>query len=161
AFARRYQEAAADYLRAVCLWPRRHPLWYRGAPLLVLAGHEAGYRRHRREMLKRFAGTQDPELAERTAWACLLLPGSAEEVKLAAELAQRALKKAASGTLRLCYEPALGLAEFRQGKLEAADRRLEPVLSGPLQDWQLIVPARLVQAMARHQRLGTGQTRAA
>jgi serine/threonine protein kinase len=153
-----WPDALADYLVALCREPADHVLWCRSAVLLLRVGDREGYRRHCRDMLARFGATQDPVVAERTAKACLLLPGSPDEVKVPAALAQRAVEKG-KGALRPYFELAAGLAEYRQGRYEDAERRLGR-LSGQ-GNRNLHIPARLVRAMAARRRANTAQTRGA
>jgi tetratricopeptide (TPR) repeat protein len=148
----RTDKAAADFTRAVAAEPDDHWTWFQAAPLLA-AGDGEGYRRHRRAMLARFGKTGDPVIAERTAKACLLLPGTAEDVAPAAALADRALRAGERHTFRPYFELSRALADYRRGRYRAAEKRLEELLAGGQRSWDLTVPGLLVQAMAR-QRLG-------
>src|SRR5262249_29888177 len=88
-----WQAAVTAYTRLLVLAPQEHPLWYHAAPLLLQSGDVEGYRRHRKEMLKRFGDTRDPVIAERTAKACLLLPADKEELKQIVGLAELAVRE--------------------------------------------------------------------
>ena len=98
-FVRRAQwsEAIAEMNRAIELDPDEHETWYFLAPLFVEARDGAAYDRHRRAMLDRWHNTDDPRLAERTAKACLLLPGLPDVIRPAAGLAGLALDRGAAG----------------------------------------------------------------
>jgi tetratricopeptide (TPR) repeat protein len=148
---RTQSEAAAAYAGALRSRPDDTDRWKNAAPLLLYVGDAEGYRRHRREMLKRFADV-DGILAERTAKACLLLPGTPGEVEAAARLAGRALRGGEPDWTRPYFQFAAGLADYRRGDFAAADRRMGETLSGP-GAWNVVVPANLVRAMTR-QHLG-------
>jgi hypothetical protein len=101
-------------------------------------------------MLERFGGTVAPAIAERTAKACLLLPGDHAILEQADRLARLAL---AEGGNRTDFRPyalfAQGLALYRLGRYDDADRRLLEALSGKVSGWNLTMPANLVRAMAQ------------
>jgi hypothetical protein len=153
--------SAYFFLRALCLQPAEHKHWYSAAVMLAAAGMEDGYRSHCREMLQRFKNTTDAGIARRTATACLHLPASAEEAQLAASLAQRALLQSGSVAQRPHFELCMALAEYRQGHFDEADQRMAGIVSGKTNNWSLLIPARMVQAMARLQAKPGEQTRAA
>ena len=51
-----------------------HDTWNHAAILWARTDNRAEYRAHCRRMLDRFGRTTEPQIAERTAKACLLLP---------------------------------------------------------------------------------------
>jgi cytochrome c-type biogenesis protein CcmH/NrfG len=71
-----WKEAAAAFDRGLELDQKDHARWSQAAYLHVWVGDDQGYRRCCRGMLERFAATDEPIIAERTAMACLLLPGA-------------------------------------------------------------------------------------
>src|SRR5262249_58228174 len=71
--------------------PPDHGSWYGYAELCLFLGREEDYRRARRALLNRFGATTNPFEAERTARACLLLPGTDDELRQAVALAKRAV----------------------------------------------------------------------
>jgi serine/threonine-protein kinase len=121
--------------------------WDGYAELCLYLGQEAEYRRVRQGLLDRFGTSTDVQTAERTGRACLLLPGSAEELQKSEGLIDRALagKHQAPEWAQWYYQFAKGLAEYRQGRL---DRALA-VMDGEAA--KVLGPSpRLVQAMAHH-----------
>jgi formylglycine-generating enzyme required for sulfatase activity len=158
---RAWAPAAADLRWALALKQDDHDQWYHLAPLLLQAGDVDGYRRHRQALLARFAKTTDPVTAERTAKACLLLPGTAAEEAAATRLAALAVRDGQRLSPRNYFELALGLAEYRAGRLAEADQRLSGVLARDSVSWNLVVPTRLVLAMARQRQGKKGEAREA
>jgi tetratricopeptide (TPR) repeat protein len=148
--ARRAQwpEAIAAMKLAMGLDPVKHLPWYRITPLFIEAGDIDGYDRHRRALLDRYRGTDNPQLAERAAKACLLLPGPPDVTRRAAELAGLTLvHRAEAGGLLPYYLLASGLAEYRLCHLAAAEHRLRESLATDNRSWNHLVPANLLLAM--------------
>jgi WD40 repeat protein/serine/threonine protein kinase/tetratricopeptide (TPR) repeat protein len=148
----RWPDAVAAHQKAIGLNPDDHFCWYQTASLLLQAGDEEGYGRHRREMLERFGQTWDPVLAERTAKACLLLPVTADELKLPAELVERACR-VNHPWAGVYARMDRGLVEYRRGNFDAAVQQLASVLKEKDLNWNLTIPGHLWLAMAQH-RLG-------
>src|SRR5207249_2099880 len=71
---RQWTKVATALAKAVELDPTDHFNWYQLAPVYLELGDNEGYRRVCREMLDRFAKADQPEVAERTAKTCLLVP---------------------------------------------------------------------------------------
>jgi serine/threonine-protein kinase len=98
-------------------------------------------------LLARFGTSDSPQIAERTARACLLLPASEEEMTEAvalADLAARADAKKFASTYP-SFQFVKGLAEYRQGHFDRAIAIMRGDASkmpGP--------PPRLVLSMALH-----------
>jgi serine/threonine-protein kinase len=80
-------------------------------------GDEAAYRNRCVAMLERFRDAAQPEIAERTAKACVLLPGAVDP-ETCARLAGRAVE--AGGQYLPFFEMARGMAEYRCGRDENA-----------------------------------------
>jgi eukaryotic-like serine/threonine-protein kinase len=116
----RWDEALAAIDKAAELEPANHWYVYHAAPLYLRAGDVAGYRRACRAMLERFQNTQTPEVADRTAKTCLLLPDAVPDFDRVQKLADRAV----SGTEKHPYYHwfvfAKGLAEYRAGRFAEA-----------------------------------------
>jgi serine/threonine-protein kinase len=132
-----------------------HPAWDGYAELCLYLGNEAEYRRARTELLKRFGNTTDPQVAERTCRACLLLPASEDELRQATSLIDRALSsQREKPDWRLSYYRfAKALAAYRAGRLNGALALLDA------ETLQILGPApRLLLAMVQH---GLGQAGAA
>ena len=122
----------------------------------MLLGRDDDYRRARRGLLARFAGTTDPVVAEPVGRACLLLPGAEDELRQAAVLTEKAVK--ARNTTPAWVYPyyllAKGLAEYRQGRLASAISLMDGEAS------KVMGPAPgLVRAMAQHRQGQTEQAR--
>jgi serine/threonine protein kinase/Flp pilus assembly protein TadD len=158
----RTEEAPATIDELIRLDGDEHSHWNLAAALWAHLGDHDGYRRHCRRMLDRFGGTTDTSIAERTAKACLLLPGDHEALERASRLAHLAV---ANGGDRPGFLPyarfADGLAQYRSGRFGAADRRLNEALAGEVTGWNLTIPAHLVLAMAHTRLEHTDEARAA
>jgi tetratricopeptide (TPR) repeat protein/predicted Ser/Thr protein kinase len=138
----RLEEACLAWKKAIDANPPEHDAWDGYAELCLFLGQEAEYRRVRRMLIERFHSVTDPNIAERTGRACLLMPTSAEEQRIAEALIGRALK---AGPDEPYYQFAQGLAEYRQGRLESANSLMAgraATVMGPA--------PRLVQAMVEH-----------
>ncbi|MBP3955611.1 protein kinase [Gemmata sp. G18] len=124
----------------------RHNDWYGYAEMCLYIGREDEYRRARKALLARFGTSDSPQVAERTARACLLLPSSGDELSEAValgDLAARTDRKA--GVLYPYYQFVKGFAEYRQGHFDRAvaiTRGDASGMSGPL--------PQLVLSMALH-----------
>jgi WD40 repeat protein len=121
----RWEPAAADLGRAVQLNPDGQAGYYHLAGVLLWLGDRDLYRNHCQEMLRRFGGTTDPYVAERTAKACLIVPGTVADREQLVRLTERALV----GTEAQGGYPWLlqtrGLAECRVGRPEQAIKWVE------------------------------------
>jgi WD40 repeat protein/serine/threonine protein kinase len=136
--------------------PPKHDAWFGYAELCLFLGHEVEYRRARQDLLSRFGASTDPLIAERTGRACLLLPGSEDELRKAAALTDRAVAAGPRSRLFPYFRVAKGLADYREGRLDRAVAVLEENASkvpaiGP-------VP-HLVLAMAQHRHGQQAQAR--
>jgi hypothetical protein len=120
----------ADWEKRLERDPPDHDSWYGYAELCVFLGREEDYRRARRALLKRFGATTNPFEAERTARACLLLPGTHDELRQAVALAERAV--ADRGWAHPYFDFAHGLAEYRQGQFDRAITTMQGDASGVL-----------------------------
>src|SRR5262249_45980827 len=87
-----------------------------------------------------------PFIAERTGRACLLLPGTDDELRQAVALAERAVaKREGDKWAHSCFEFVHGLAEYRQGQFDRAIATMQGDAPGALG------PApRLVLALSLH-----------
>ena len=123
-----------------------HWTWYRLAPLWTYLGDHEAYRRHCRGMLERFAATDDPIVAERTARVCLLMPADGWELERAFDLAGRGNM---NGSHYDCYaDLGRGLAEYRRGRWREAIRWLDRSFARDGTALGHRVPANLVLSMA-------------
>jgi tetratricopeptide (TPR) repeat protein len=114
----RWQEAAKALAKVLELDPNEHYEWYQSAALHLQIGDMDGYRRHCREILRRFGQTDDPMIAERTAKVCMLLPDAVDDQKLVQQLAQRAIAGTEKHGFYHYFQLAKGIAEYRAGHFE-------------------------------------------
>jgi serine/threonine-protein kinase len=147
----RGDEARAAWQRSLEADPPEHEAWDGYPEFCLFFGREDEYRRARRALLAKFGATTDPAAAERTARACLLRPATEDELRQAVALAEQAaaVEPSKSPVVYRLSLVTLGLAEYRQGRLDRAIASMRgeaaPVL-GPA--------PRLVLSMALH---GSGQ----
>lgn len=96
--------------------------WSGYAELCLYLGKEEEYRRTRTRLLARFGDTTDPRIAERTGRACLLLPGSPEEIQQAVAMVERANADHSKENAPYMYycRIARQLAEYRMGHFDHA-----------------------------------------
>jgi serine/threonine protein kinase/tetratricopeptide (TPR) repeat protein len=127
--------------------PLDHDRWYGYAELCLFLHNEDAYRRNRKALLERFGKTRDPVVAERTARACLLLPAAGEELRQAADLADRAVTLGDKHSYYGSFMAVKALAEYRLVRFESA------IEWGQKADARAWAPTHLVLAMA-HERLG-------
>ena len=115
-------EALAAWEKVIEANPLRHADCFGYAEFCLYLGREPEYRRARQNLLSRFGAATDPNVMERTARACLLLPANGDGLRQAVALADRAAAAEPSkqpGT----YPNSLftqGLAEYRQGRFDQA-----------------------------------------
>jgi eukaryotic-like serine/threonine-protein kinase len=117
----RFEEARSDWAKALEAEPPDHDVWYGYAELCLFVGQEEEYRRNRRILLERFGESTDPQIAERTARACLLLPPTPDELRRSVALVESVLTKEREDLpVYPHYLFLRGLAEYRQGRFDAA-----------------------------------------
>jgi serine/threonine-protein kinase len=126
--------------------------WSGHAEQCLFLGQDEEYHRACRAALGKFGSTTDPQVAERTAVACLLRPATADQLRQAVALVERAAaaepSKYPGFHSRFLF--ARGLAEYRQGRFDRAISTLRGGAAG------MLGPApRLVLALALHR---SGQT---
>ena len=141
------QDVWAEWHQIIESDPAQFDGWWGYPELTLFLGNEEDYRRTRRGLLKRFGDSTDPLITEKIARACLLLPGSDEELRKATALADRAVAAIPTSdhTLRPYFLFAQGLAEYRAGHFENAIAIMASDAS------KAIKPApQLVIAMARY-----------
>jgi eukaryotic-like serine/threonine-protein kinase len=151
----RGQEVQADWRTFLGANPPGHDAWFGYAELCLYLQQTEEYRRATRALLDRFEETNDAYIAERVGRACLLFPGSGDELKKASDLTERAAAILQSTPPRLYpYSRfALGLAQYRLGRWDSAIAIMKFEAS------EVMGPCpRLIVAMAQHQ---DGQPQAA
>jgi serine/threonine-protein kinase len=152
----RGQEALTGWKKALAANPPEHIAWMGYPELCLFLGQDEEYRRARRALLERFAATTDPYIAEPVARACLLLPGTEDELGKAAALADRAAaaRRPTPDWVYRYFLFARGLAEYRQGRWAGAISLMEGEAS------RVMGPAPgLVLALAQHRAGQTNQAR--
>jgi serine/threonine-protein kinase len=138
------EEVRAAWEKHLVHDPPDHDSWYGYAELCLFLGREEDYRLARQALLKRFGATTNPFKAERTARACLLLPGTDDELRQALALAERAVAAELEGDNkwgRPYFEFVHGLAEYRQGQFDRAIATMQGDASGVLGPAPLLVLA--------------------
>jgi WD40 repeat protein/serine/threonine protein kinase/tetratricopeptide (TPR) repeat protein len=148
-----WREAAPALARAVELDPSDHFAWYCQAALCLELDNAEGYRRACREMLARFGRTDNPNVAERTAKTCLLIPDAVGDLAPVLELAGRAATGTEQHADYSWFLLCRGMADYRAGRFADAIDRLDRCVAlggkAPYRD----VLAHLLLAMA-HQKQG-------
>jgi len=140
-----FEEAWSSWAKVLEANPRDHGAWYGYAELCLFVGREDEYRRTRRIMLKQFGESTEPQIAERTGRACLLLPPTPDELRQSVALVDCVLKKEWENLPVFSHFLFLrGLAEYRQGKFDAAVKTMRGRASAA----NLGSAPRLVEAMA-------------
>jgi tetratricopeptide (TPR) repeat protein len=141
--------AAADLEQMIADPASSFELRCRTAPLRAYVGDKAAHRRCCKQLLDSFKKNMTPRNAERTAKACLLLPGCHE--KEAARLAVYAVRQGSQLSPREYFLLALALADYRTGKPAQAEKLLVPIANDShMVMWNLTIPARFLLAMAQH-----------
>ncbi len=145
------EKARDAWEEAIAAEPIEHDAYDGYAELCLFLGKEKEYRLARQKLLGRFERKTDPQVLERTGRACLLGPGTPEEIARAAALIDGALAadKAKSPTwIRPYFLFAKAMAEYRLNRFESA----KSILEGEAQT--VLTPGpQILLAMAQH-RLG-------
>jgi serine/threonine-protein kinase len=152
----RGQEAQVTWRKVLDANPPGPRAWFGYAQLCLFLGQQEEYRRARRALLDRFGASTEPSVAEPVGRACLLLPGTEDELRQAAALADRAAAATAStpAWIYRYYLFVKGLAEYRRGRLDSAISAMRGEAS------RVMGPApRLVLAMAQHDQGNKEQAR--
>jgi WD40 repeat protein/tetratricopeptide (TPR) repeat protein len=148
----RWEQAAAALGQGLALDPGNEWARHGSAALLLRTSDVEGYRRACREMLGRFAKTDQPDIAERLAKTCTLAPGAVPDFAGVLKLADQAVKGTEKHPYYRYFVLTKGLAEYRAGHYAPAVtwlKRAGPRANGSPVD----VSAFAVLAMA-YQRLG-------
>jgi eukaryotic-like serine/threonine-protein kinase len=116
----RWTEAAAGIEKRIENKPDDHFPRFQEAFVLAMQGDVEKYRQHCRQMLDKFGDTQDPNIAERVAKACLILPPPPDQLKELRDLAERAVTKGANSRNLRYFQLAHALADYRAGEFGTA-----------------------------------------
>jgi serine/threonine-protein kinase len=143
----RGREVQVDWRKALEANPPEPEAWFGYAELCLFLGDKDEYGHARQALLDRFGATTVPFVAEPIGRACLLLPGTEDELRKGAGLTDRAVaaKRSTPGWIYRYFLFAKGLAEYRQGRLASAIAMMKGEAS------QVMGPSpRLILAMAQH-----------
>jgi tetratricopeptide (TPR) repeat protein len=149
------QKDYAEATRRVRVVATMHPdddIEFKLATLLAVSGDREGYAECCNELINRYAETDRPEMAERTAKVCLILPSATADLSKAVALAQKAADL--DGGILPFALTTCALAAYRQGDHAAALQYLRSdSLPGESDQSFLKTIGNLVAAVA-HQQLG-------
>src|SRR5262249_26525995 len=106
-----WQKAKNAVAKAIEMDPADHMAWYDASVLHLQLGDVDGYRRVCREMLTRYGQTKDAYVADRTAEACLLVPGAVENRRLVRKLAEQAAAADPKEPALKWFQVAVGMAD--------------------------------------------------
>ncbi len=158
----RWDEAAAEFTQALELDPAYHFHWFVAAPLNLNRGDLDAYRQVCREMLERFGNTDQPEIAERTAKTCLLIPDP-DDLERAVKLAEWATTGTEKHRFYWYFMMTRGLAEYRADRPAAAVewlKRCQPLATGEparVATWAPLDATVLAVLAMAHHRLGQAE----
>jgi tetratricopeptide (TPR) repeat protein len=152
--------AAADFSRLVEFEPENHEAYHALAPLLVQSGDLQGYRLHCARELACFAGTSDPNAAERMAKDCLILADSGVDLSAVSALADTAVSAGKDSNDLPWFQFCKGLAEYRQGRFTSAVDWAQKALSHPGDPAVRDVESFMILAMAQRRSNSSGDARA-
>jgi len=153
-----WSAAVKNYTKVVELRPTDHEAYHFLAPLLVQTGDLVAYRRHCERILRQFAGTSNPVVAERMAKDCLFVAPPAFDFGAIEKLVGTAVAAGPTHQYWPYFQFVKGLAEYRQGRFASAADWLQKVL-GQSDDIYRTVQAHMTLAMAQYQLKQTEQAR--
>ena len=116
----RWQEAAADSAIVIRLQPDEQYHYHRLAALLVVTGDRSGYARLCQKGLASSPDTTNAYIAERLANDYLLLPDSGADLRLADELATRAVTLGKDEGAIGYFQACKALSDYRQRRFAEA-----------------------------------------
>lgn len=154
----RWPEAEADAALVVEHQPKEHYRYHMLAPLLVITHNRRAYEQLCQRILATFKDTANTYVAERMAKDCLLLPDAGVDLRLAGQLADKAVKLERGNDALPYSQVAKGLSEYRQGNFAAAAEWARKPLDHP--EIYVSCHARAVLALALWQLGSRGQARA-
>lgn len=115
-----WQEAAASLARAVELDPNEHYYAFQLGFVMAERGDLPAYRQYCKTLLSRWGKTTDPILADRTAMACLILPGGVEDPDQLAPLRKTVLSEGEKHSFYMYFLGTQGLHDYRCGRFSEA-----------------------------------------
>jgi tetratricopeptide (TPR) repeat protein len=157
-----WQEAIDASAEMIALDPQDALKWLRAAPLYVHAGDEQAYHAFSTRLLEQFQSTTTPDVADKAAKACALLPPNDANLATISGLARVAVRDPSDWAIVYSYV-TLGLVEYRSGNylpaIEACQNSLAAEQTGEIT--LRTADAFTIQAMA-YRKLGReGEARAA
>ena len=147
----RWQEATADATLVLKLQPDNHYRYHILAPLLVMTDNRPAYEQLCREMLAKFGATKDPNVADRTAKDCLLLPHWGIDLTMVSKLADTAINAETNDPSMPFFQACKAMSEYRAGHFGEAIKWAEKPLGTTQNDLRAYVYAILAMA---HSQLG-------
>jgi len=118
----RWTEAAADFSQYCTRKPDDYLMWETLAAALVQIDDVDGYRRHCQGGFEHFQHTKSPDIADRVAKACLVLPDSGVDFESSAALAETALALEKARLRMPWHYFCKSLAEYRRENFSEAAR---------------------------------------
>ena len=149
----RWPEAVAVATRVLQAEPTNHVHYHRLAPLLVQVGDVEGYRNHCALEIARFRDTREPNIAERLAKDCLILPESGANMEVVTAWTELAVVQGQASPDFPWFQFSKALLEYRLGHYRQAADWSRKVLSHARRDDVCRLDALMVLAMA-HRKLG-------
>ncbi|HEY0551336.1 MAG TPA: protein kinase [Verrucomicrobiae bacterium] len=150
AMQKRWDAALTNFTYTTEVLPSDPFAFFHLTALYLKTGDLDGYRRHCQRLQQKYGNTSDPNLAERTVKACLILPKSGVDMAVMEKLADVAVATDSAQVDFPFFQFAKGLMEFRRGHFQSAVDWERPV-SERLVDPMRAVQASMVMAMAQHQ----------
>jgi eukaryotic-like serine/threonine-protein kinase len=157
----RWRDALADAAKLVELEPAEHLNYHFLAPLQAQVGDLDGYRKTCQRAVAQFRDTKDPNIAERMAKDCLLLPDAGTDLFVASAWSASAMSLGKDSGDLPWFQFAQSLAGYRQRHFTSAVDWAQKVLSRAGVDHNRDVEAYMVLAMAQHRAKQAEEARAA
>jgi serine/threonine protein kinase len=155
-----WEDAVADFSKALDLEPANLKSYDALTPLLVQSGESNAFGRHCARFLALLGGTNDPAIARLAARDCLFAPAPGVDIGTVAALARRAAEAGTNDSSLCNSQLTLGLAEYRQGHYAGAADWTGKALAGSGQDAGCAAQACAALAMAQQQLKQTDAARA-
>jgi tetratricopeptide (TPR) repeat protein len=144
AHAKQWDQATADFARALKLQPKDHIALYGLAAVRLSAGDLAGYENARAEIISRYGDSTNQGALSHLCYACAPVPSKPDQAATLLRMADLAVKGSSNPRLR-------GAMNYRAGKYDQAIADFQQAgLVYSLRGWDW-----LFLAMAHH-RLGRG-----
>jgi hypothetical protein len=115
-----WNAALTNFMHVVEFMPSDHQACLALAPLQLQTANVEAYARHRERMLREFAATKDPVVAERMTKACLLTAPSPTDMVTLAKMSETAIAAGPDHKFWPYFAFVKGFAEFRQGHFTSA-----------------------------------------